>query len=386
MSLTGHLHIGALAAWCAANLPGTRAVATDVATRLAETTAGRPPVRPHHIATRDHWAAIGGALGQRLAFATQHAPPYYALLGAHSAGLADWSTIQRCAARFPTHIGLDPARAARANQLRPLPGGQWLDLDHPGADLAGRSSGGTRPALLLDLVERLVAFLTDHAPPGQLADTRGAEAVLARACIALTACESAYRGGQLAPADAARWADPATTATDLLDAVPDHQVAELVELTTRAHTAGLLPRLADPTAGPARTGIAGPVLVEHWADGDLLLPPALDDHPATDGGWTLIDVKTVTSARSTTTVGRWLWQLLAYAWLDAADRYRIRAVGLYFARHGALLTWPLPHLTAALLGQLGADTAATARADFRAAAARAWAADSGQPTTASLGK
>jgi hypothetical protein len=62
------------------------------------------------------------------------------------------------------------------------------------------------------------------------------------------------------------------------------------------------------------------------------------------------------------------------------------SVGLYFARHGALLTWPLPHLTTALLGQVGADTAGAARADFCAAATRAWAADGGQPTTPSLGK
>jgi hypothetical protein len=33
-------------------------------------------------------------------------------------------------------------------------------------------------------------------------------------------------------------------------------------------------------------------------------------------------------------VGRWLWQLLGYAWLDTGDRYRIRDVGLYLARYG----------------------------------------------------
>ncbi len=149
MALTGHLQTGALAAWCAANLPGTPVVAADVATTLAEVTADRPPVRPRHIATRDHWAAIGGALGQRLAFATQHAPPYYALLGAHRAGLADWATIQRCASRFPTHAGLGPDRATHANQMRPLPGDQWLDLDDTAAaELGGRSPTGTRPALL----------------------------------------------------------------------------------------------------------------------------------------------------------------------------------------------------------------------------------------------
>lgn len=64
----------------------------------------------------------------------------------------------------------------------------------------------------------------------------------------------------------------------------------------------------------------------------------------------LLDVKTVMSVRDPARVGRWLWQLLGYAWLDPTDRYRIRDAGLYFARHGLLLTWPLPDLAAALLG------------------------------------
>lgn len=63
----------------------------------------------------------------------------------------------------------------------------------------------------------------------------------------------------------------------------------------------------------------------------------------------LLDVKTVMSVRDPARVGRWLWQLLGYAWLDPTDRYRIRAAGLYLARHGLLLAWPLPDLAAALL-------------------------------------
>jgi hypothetical protein len=127
---------------------------------------------------------------------------------------------------------------------------------------------------------------------------------------------------------------------DLLAAVPAHQVAELVELAARAHTSGALAHLAPAGASPgARTGtdgISGPVFVEHWADGDLLIPIA--SAAGTDagaGGMLLLDIKTVISVRDADRVGRWLWQLLGYAWLDARDRYRIRAVGLYLARHGA---------------------------------------------------
>lgn len=48
------------------------------------------------------------------------------------------------------------------------------------------------------------------------------------------------------------------------------------------------------------------------------------------------------------------------------DRWRIRTVGLYLARHGLLLTWPLPDLETALTGSPTA--AAQARRAFLAAA------------------
>jgi hypothetical protein len=72
-------------------------------------------------------------------------------------------------------------------------------------------------------------------------------------------------------------------------------------------------------------------------------------------------IKTSDAERST----RWLWQLIAYAWLDTADRYRIRNVGLYLARHGALITWDVNELADRLLS--GRDRTA-ARQEFRAVA------------------
>lgn len=63
------------------------------------------------------------------------------------------------------------------------------------------------------------------------------------------------------------WTDPTTTVPGLLDAVPGHQVDELVELIDRAHTDGFLDQLASATRlSGARTGIATPVLMEHWAE------------------------------------------------------------------------------------------------------------------------
>lgn len=72
-----------------------------------------------------------------------------------------------------------------------------------------------------------------------------------------------------------------------------------------------------------------------------------------------------------------------YAWLDPADRYRVRDVGLYLARYGALITWPLPDLTAALLAtpdrpDRGRDIAATAE-QFRRLAEHVIVGETGHP-------
>lgn len=116
------------------------------------------------------------------------------------------------------------------------------------------------------------------------------------------------------------------------------------------------------------------MFVQHWADGDLLLPTPTS--PERD--MVLLDVKTITSAHDPDRVARWLWQLLAYTWLDTTDRYRIRAAGLYLARHGALITWPIGHLAATLLGDRDLVTAA---AEFRQLAEHIIAAETSRDAT-----
>lgn len=61
------------------------------------------------------------------------------------------------------------------------------------------------------------------------------------------------------------------------------------------------------------------------ADADLII----------DG--TLLELKAV---KSPVLDKRTAWQVLGYLLADSSDRYRIRAVGWYFARHGLL--WQLP--------------------------------------------
>jgi len=344
-----------LGAWCAEHLPGTPVVAAAVARAAAR--AGRP-LRPAGPVPSTHWAAVGGALGQRLVFLVQHAPPYYALYGLVGAGMVSRAWADAAAAVWPTHTPLPPEARARALECRPTPTG-WVDLG-PGAD------PGTPPTpvepLLAEFLARLVAYLGRHAPPGQLG-TPGVEAGLARACWVLAAAESAYRGGALPETLATLLTRPDSTVEDLRGLAAAPVVDELARLAVLTSTSGALDRLRALAGHPAPgqpLGHAGPVFVPHWADGDLLLGP--DRH----GGYTLVDVKTVLRVDDPARIGRWLWQILAYAWLDVPDRWRIRTVGLYLARHGLLLTWPLPDLETALTGSPTA--AAQARRAFLAAA------------------
>lgn len=131
--------------------------------------------------------------------------------------------------------------------------------------------------------------------------------------------------------------------------------ARLAALTEHAHATGLLEALAALAGHPppgAALGHAGPVFVPDWADGDLLLT-----HPDPAHGATLRDVKTVTRTDDPDRVRGWLCQLLGYALADAlgGGDWRIRHVGLLFARHALVLVWPLAELLPMLTGTAMTD-------------------------------
>jgi hypothetical protein len=86
--------------------------------------------------------------------------------------------------------------------------------------------------------------------------------------------------------------------------------------------------------GPAT---AAPAFIEHWADGDLVV------------GDTLVDIKA--TVRPLPLDQAWLDQLLGYVLLDRGDWYGIRRVGVYLARQGQLVVWPLDELLAELAGE-----------------------------------
>lgn len=344
MSLTSQLYSGTLGAWCSEVLAGTDRLVDQVQA------AGRhrAPVRPSGDVGPDHWATVGGAFGQRLAFLVAHEPPYAALLGAARAGLIGAEGIDNAGVAFTSHDGLTSDERLRCTELRPTPTG-WLDLRADrGTSPWGLPPCGNGDTVIEELLAHLAFDLGTDAPPGQLAATREAEANLARACYVLAGWEGAYRGGVLpqhlaGPYRGGGIASPATreAAARLLAIAPAATVDELVTLAGRLHGSGSLDALRALAGHPATgqpLGCAAPLFILHWAEGDLLV------------GDTLLDVKTVITLRDRARIARWLYQVLAYAWLDEAHRYRIRQVGLYLGRHGALLTWPLDELAAELVG------------------------------------
>ncbi|MFD8497989.1 hypothetical protein [Amycolatopsis sp. NPDC059657] len=360
MSLTSQLYRGELGKWCARNLRTENLIA-DVARHLRM--AGNPePVRPSGKVEAGHWAAVGGAFGARLALLVDGAPPYYALLGAVRAGLAGRAWCEQAHLLFPTHREFPTDSAARWSQYRPGSRG-WIDM---GGTIDPGQPTGHEP-VLTDFLRRTVAVLEEHAPPGALGSP-GVEASLARSCWVISGWESSYRGGRLPDDLAAAHAQPGYDATTLRQVITEPVLAEMVELARVLHTSRTIERWRGPSGAGADgpLGISGPVIVPHWADGDLVI-----------GGGTLLDVKTAVRVDQDDTVSRWLWQILAYLWLDTQDLYELTSVGLYLARHGVTVSWGSDAFLSSLLGGNGRDDAA--REQFLQLAARVIREEGGHP-------
>lgn len=371
MSLTGDLAGGPLADWLRSRFPGTRFAATlrDELSSRAAPVVPRPPV------ARGHWAAVGGAVGTRLAWAVEPAPPYYALYGSHNAGLIGWDDANRAAAAFATHRPdtNGPSWAASGDPLtwRPTPSG-WVETAATSGQQPARRQDGTHPTVIGGFAARAATFL-DRVPPGGFGTT-GEETVLARIALVLGDWEQAYRRGPDALPHAARAALERAAAADpaaLLAAVEPAALADTTALIAHARRHGLLDQLADTAGAALPRGHAFPVFAEQWADGDLLLDPG------NGAATTLIDIKTVMSARDPSTVRRWLWQLLGYAYLAdlAAPEWRLGRVGLCFARHAHVISWDVDELAGLLnvdhhgsrVGGGSVGVFARERAGFRAA-------------------
>jgi hypothetical protein len=238
--------------------------------------------------------------------------------------------------------------------------------------------------VLTEFFGRLVGYLDEHAPPGVLG-TPNIEAGFARVCWLLAGWAAPERPADLA--DVQERDDYAVD--DLWDLAAQPVVAELLALAERLrqHHEGDRPLetwrgwgrdYAEP-AGPAALkradtgqagtglpagvwGVSAPDVVHDWAGADLLV------------GSRLLGVETEVDPDR---VSRWLWRLAACTWLDTADRYRVRAVGLYLARHGLHVTWDGSTFTQALLGS--AKGVEGARREFLGVARKVITAEGARP-------
>lgn len=372
MSLTTQLYDGYLASWCARRLPGTPGVVDQVQAAVRQ--AGRP-VRPAGQVEREHWAEVGGIVDARVSSFVQLAAPYGALLGAVRLGAFARGTAELEATAWPSHEG--SSERLLGLSVRPSPSG-WLRLPRGHSDPAPDDV----ELLLGDFLDRLLEFHTEHAPAGRLGAV-GVERQLARANWTVSQLEGAYRGSQADPRLVRALTAPGTGVEDLLQLAPEPQVVEVVEILQRAEQAGALEQMRALASKPrpgAPLGYAGPVFVDRWADGDLILtaPPAAGlgrlARRMTGGETgpvsTLVDVKTVMTVADVERVARWLWQIAGYAALDEGDVWRIRRAGLLLARHGVLITWGVDELVAQLAG-VDVDEAPEIRRAFNDAVVQA---------------
>ncbi|GIJ54418.1 NUDIX hydrolase [Virgisporangium aurantiacum] len=357
MSVISHLYRGELGEWCADRLTRWE----DLTTRIAWRTRAREPVRPADGADRQHWAQVERAVGIRLAALVQPAPPYAALLGLVHLGLVRRAWASDQAARYASHATLPAELRDDALYHGPTLDG-WVRVPAGAAPAMPRFDGRAQdyPAepMLADLLHRARAYFATNAPPGRL----GAERGVARLCWLLAQFQYAYRNDALEQPAFRLFRPGVPTVEELLATVPDTALDEMVAIARQLDSTRALAELTklagDPPPGRP-LGIAGPIFLDHRHDSDLLL--------AGPDGSALVHVHAAIATNKTARSRQWLWNLLGCAWLDASDAYRIRTVGLYFARHGELMTWPVDALADQLLA--GADRG-TAQADLRALADR----------------
>lgn len=249
--------------------------------------------------------------------------------------------------RFPAHLGLmreyraaaGPLLRAAAEGASPAVLGTSFDLAvryllDPSARPEVALTGGLFRASQTDvpvLAELSVADVMDDA---ERAAESGAGAVrdLVRACVVLAWFTNFFRAGARAAAPLLDWD---RTVDDLYArAEASGCIDDVVGLLDVARER-LLPSCRPPYhLGPT---FAGSHVLK--ADADLI------------AGGILLELKVSIGTRRQSDGTRYdqlkrqtLHQLLGYLLLDWDDRYRIRALGVYSARYGRLMVWPLTEL------------------------------------------
>lgn len=158
------------------------------------------------------------------------------------------------------------------------------------------------------------------------------EVALARFCYVLALFEQMYRIGP-APHSPLFGLPAEVELADLLKTCPDVAANDMRAIMDVFYRSPLAALDGGVVLNPTFEGSH-----DINADADLIV------------GSQLIEIKTVTDARQARNFKQWVYQLIGYVLLDYSDSYAIDTIGIYFARQGALLSWPLERVLDVLSG------------------------------------
>ena len=198
--------------------------------------------------------------------------------------------------------------------------GEWQWPGHNGTLLS------LSPELVEEFFESLDVCLDRIQPAGRRLQP-DEEGMLCRYCVTLALFDQVFRAG--ASPNSLLFSSNLSSTRDMLSLAPSEWIGDLRAQSWLFYDS-LGSRLSEPcTLNPTFVG-SGAI---GGADADLIR------------GGCLIDCK----ATINPSISRqWLCQLLGYAFLDLVDEYRLTRVGVYLSRQGALMTWGLEDLMAAI--------------------------------------
>lgn len=223
----------------------------------------------------------------------------------------------------------------------------WINaaVDLPFDSLMGIAAGPYPMKLLEAFFDSLETFLKTVQPVKRRLDVED-ERMLARYCYVLCLFEQVFRAGYKAVQGSPLLFPAPKQSVEALLAIPQNAcVEDICQLSTlfyeRCQHLLSLPSILNPKfAGSIDIG---------GADADLVI----------DG--CLIDIKASVTPKMN---ANYLYQLAGYLLLDYDDRLKMNAVGIYMARQGMLLTWPVPDFLQQLTGDNTANLASL-REEFR---------------------
>ncbi|MET7420380.1 hypothetical protein [Dactylosporangium sp. NPDC005555] len=208
-------------------------------------------------------------------------------------------------------------------------------------ELPIRGLWGGFPRAGRDLIEALCPRRPTVLEPALHADR--SDEWWARTCYALALLVERFRNPMI---DGSRLFTlaPGSGVEELLALANDDEVADLIAMRDLAKK-GLLPYL---DSGPVHSGPTFDGSEHLAADADLVVAGLLIDVKSSRGGKARKD-----GSRSPSLAGTEVYQLLGYALMDFSDRYALHSAGIYAARFGCLVQWPLTELVQQASGRSG---------------------------------